>query len=140
MPQFTAANSRLMAQRAHEARRRNATEREAEPARPQPGPQISPQEPALDAFTRLRLERVRKQLEKIDEMIEEETDPARLDRLAAAASRLSEQERRYAGRSLPPTVRATATDSRKLGGSRLFSDTPFPDDGDGDGERIKQDG
>lgn len=49
--------------------------------------------------------RVREQLAKVDRMILEETDPQRLDRLASAQLRLSEQERILDDRPLPGSRR-----------------------------------
>lgn len=60
-----------------------------------------------------RLSRVRKQLDLVDGMIEQEIDPSKLDRLASAQSRLSEQERQLSNRSLPPTLKASATPRKK---------------------------
>lgn len=59
-----------------------------------------------ELFQEQRLVRVRKQLEKLDGMLESELDPAKIDRLASAAARLEEQERRLSNRSLPPTLKA----------------------------------
>jgi hypothetical protein len=61
----------------------------------------------IDGFNQARLLRVRKQLKKVDDMIDEETDPSKLDRLASAAIRLNEQERQLSNRSLPPTLKAS---------------------------------
>jgi hypothetical protein len=41
------------------------------------------------------------QLNRLDSMMAKEMDPQRLDRLASAQSKLSEQERILAGRPLP---------------------------------------
>ena len=59
----------------------------------------------VDPFTTLRLSRVRRQLTRIDEMMLDEVDPQKLDRLASAQSRLAEQERILAGRPLPGSRR-----------------------------------
>jgi hypothetical protein len=61
--------------------------------------------PAQPEYVLKRLERVRAQLSKIDTMLEEEVDPAKLDRLAACQARLAEQERLLAGRPLPGSNR-----------------------------------
>lgn len=65
-----------------------------------------------EKFQEERLVRVRKQLETIDGLIDAEMagdcDPAALDRLASAATRLNEQERQLSNRSLPPTLKANA--------------------------------
>jgi hypothetical protein len=57
--------------------------------------------PDLGEHARLRLERVRLQLDRVDKMMMEEDDPQRIDRLASAQMRLAEQERILAGRPLP---------------------------------------
>ena len=66
-----------------------------------------------EKFYEQRLVRVRKQLEKVDGLIDIETDPAKIDRLASAAIRLSEQERQIVNRSLPPVVRGAAEKTEK---------------------------
>jgi hypothetical protein len=70
-----------------------------------PTPQAQAQNAALSDFNALRLVRVREQLEKLDRMIADEEDPQKLDRLASAQSRLSEQERILDGRPLPGSRR-----------------------------------
>jgi hypothetical protein len=55
----------------------------------------------------LRLMRVRKQLDRIDEMMANEDEPQALDRLASAYAKLSEQERILDGRPLPGSHRPT---------------------------------
>jgi hypothetical protein len=62
---------------------------------------------------KLRLLRVRRQQEKIDALIEGETDAGKLDRLASAAMRLNEQERQLSNRSLPPTLKAPAPRTKR---------------------------
>jgi hypothetical protein len=54
-----------------------------------------------DSYVALRLVRVRAQLDRIDSMIQQEKDPQKLDRLAAASARLSDQEFALAGRPKP---------------------------------------
>ena len=105
MPLFTTANAREMAARSHAARLKRATQREA--AREvAPGlPQAKPQQDDDTLFIAKRLARVRKQLDRIDGMIEKEIDPMKLDRLASAQARLSEQERLLAGRPMPGSFR-----------------------------------
>lgn len=66
-----------------------------------------------DEFRRLRLARVRKQLDKIDGMLAKESDPGKIDRLASAAIRLNEQERQLSNRSLPPTLKASQVKSKR---------------------------
>lgn len=64
-----------------------------------------------NAYVSARLARVRKQLDKLDSMIEAETDPQKLDRLAAAQERLSRQEHDLAGRPHAGNLRPTARQS-----------------------------
>jgi hypothetical protein len=110
--QFTSQNAASMAAKAHEARRRNfLAAKEAKKDRPQDeqrGAAIAVESANIDAFSRQRLMRVRKQLDRLDNMIEAETDPAKLDRLASAQARLAEQERQLAGRPLPGSFRPAA--------------------------------
>jgi len=63
---------------------------------------------ALNDFNTTRLLRVREQLTKLDAMIEAEKDAQKLDRLASASSKLSEQERILDGRPLPGSRRPTS--------------------------------
>lgn len=58
-----------------------------------------------DPYVNKRLARVRAQLERIDEMMEQELDPQRLDRLASAQARLSVQEFALANRPMPGSRR-----------------------------------
>jgi hypothetical protein len=69
---------------------------------------LAAETPATDEFSRARLARVRAQLNRIDDLLEAEVDPQRLDKLASAQSRLAEQERQLAGRPLPGSLRPTA--------------------------------
>jgi hypothetical protein len=59
---------------------------------------------AVGSYVLSRLTRVRKQLDRLDRLMAEEIDPQRLDRLASAQYRLSEQERIMAGRPLPGSI------------------------------------
>jgi hypothetical protein len=97
---FTKENARACALKSHE---------------PTSARFVHPVEPAneateADEFRRMRLARVRAQLNAIDKAIAGELagdcDPAKLDRLASAAIRLNEQERQLSNRSLPPTLKA----------------------------------
>ena len=76
---------------------------------------------------RARLERVRLQLDRVDAMMLTEDDPQRLDRLASAQMRLSEQERILAGRPLPGS-RKPAPDraDRRQGRAIVIYDEPLP--------------
>ena len=61
--------------------------------------------PITDEFTAKRLIRVRKQLERLDDMLEAEQDTKRIKELSDATTRLAEQERQLSGRPLPGTLR-----------------------------------
>lgn len=58
-------------------------------------------EPITDDYHARRIMRVRQQLDRIDAMLMEEEDAQKIDRLASAQLRLSEQERVMSGRPLP---------------------------------------
>jgi predicted S18 family serine protease len=71
-------------------------------------PQPSGQD-ASNEFASRRLERVRAQLERLDDMMEKEKDANKLERLAAAAHRLAEQEAFLSGAK----ERRASKDSKK---------------------------
>lgn len=111
MALFDAESARLMAVKAVEARRKKAAEREAMRLNPPPvQPIASVSNPSAD-YEKKRLARVRKQLDKLDRMIEEEMDPQKLDRLASAQSRLAKQEQELSGRPLPGSLRPSKAKS-----------------------------
>ena len=64
-------------------------------------------EQGIDLFSARRLSRVRAQLRRVDKMLMAETDPQRLDRLAAASMRLSDQEFALANRPKPAMAKVT---------------------------------
>lgn len=105
MPLITTANAREMAARSHDSRRKRAEARQAARELAASIPQTTSQQDASDEFITKRLARVRKQLDRLDGMIEKEIDPMKLDRLASAQARLSEQERILAGRPMPGSFR-----------------------------------
>lgn len=110
MPLITPQTAAELAAKSHEARRRNKELREQSDTEPQPIPQTEPI--ALD-FAAQRLSRVRTQLDRIDALAAEETDPKQLKFLADAAGRLQEQERQLAGRPLPGTLKPSAKPPRR---------------------------
>lgn len=69
-------------------------------------------DPSID-YTKRRLARVRLQLDRLDQMMMEERDPQKLDRVASAIARLNEQERQLSNRSMPPVVRASGKTSKR---------------------------
>ena len=123
VPLITCELAREYQRRAALARRRNGA------TLPQIAPPQEPQDSATaparagDAFLRERLKRVRAQLDRIDAMLATETDVAKLDRLAAASSRLEEQERRLSDRSLP-AVRRVSPPPARAGKSLLTRPAP----------------
>ncbi len=68
-----------------------------------------------DEFAKLRLRRVREQLDKIDAMAFEENDPKRLKELADASARLSDQEFKLAGRPSPGSRRPPTDKAQRAG-------------------------
>lgn len=107
MALFTKENAAEMA-------RRSALARETLKARAA-DPTNEPHE--ADEFRRMRLSRVRAQLNALDkamadELAKDKLDASKLDRLASAAIRLNEQERQLSNRSLPPTLKANAVAAR----------------------------
>jgi hypothetical protein len=75
------------------------------------------------SFPQIRLVRVRKQLNRLDEMMMTENDAQKLDRIASAAARLAEQERQLAGRPMPGSLRPRSEkDTRRRGGKSDLSD------------------
>jgi hypothetical protein len=122
MPRFTTANAREMAARSQAARRQREMQRQATSAMAAATPQPNPRPGDNDQFVTKRLARVRKQLDRIDGLIEKETDPMKLDRLASAQARIAEQERLLAGRPLPGS-RKPGKDHRTVSPH----DLPMPD-------------
>lgn len=58
-----------------------------------------------DEYSARTLTRVRQQMDLLADMMLKETDPARIDRLAAAFAKLAEVERQHAGRPMPGSLR-----------------------------------
>lgn len=115
---FSSENARLMAQRAIQARlaKKQAkikAEQEAQSAALDlaQNPVKSPVG-ADDGYVMDRLERVRKQIDQLDSMIqaacsESDIDSAMIDKLTSALSRLSDIEQKLAGRPSPGSLRPT---------------------------------
>jgi len=110
MPLITCANARqlaakaLIARRANRERQRNLDQRIADLTAKLTALTPVPRE-QLSGYVEQRLTRVRKQLDRLDDLLSKETNPQRLDRLASAQYRLSEQERILSGRPLPGSRR-----------------------------------
>ena len=102
--QFTAENAAEMARRAAESKRKRLEELRNAVA-------VAANDPSLD-YIESRLRRVRLQLDKVDAMLLEERDPQKLDRLASASARLSEQERQLSNRPMPGSLKPSAKQPR----------------------------
>lgn len=109
---FTSETAAANAVKAALARKRNTLTRKAMIAAQKAGLiAIAPPEPIAarrndpPAYFEKRLARVRVQLDRIDAMMLQEVNPQAIERLAAAATRLAEQERIYDGRPLPGQLR-----------------------------------
>lgn len=74
-----------------------------------------PEQPA-QPYVFQRLMRVRRQLDRIDRMMMTESDAQKLDRLASAQARLSEQERTLAMRPAPGSLRPKGTTTPTVAG------------------------
>lgn len=97
MARFSAANAKEMAARSHLLRKQRVQELRLA-ANPVPLP-------ADDSYVERRLSRVRQQIEVLSDMLESESDPQKIDRLASAIARLAEYERQLANRPLPGSRR-----------------------------------
>ena len=106
MPLFTRENAAAMAKLSWESRN----------ARPQANATATLDPAPADAYIADRLSRVRRQLDRIDAMLEAEDDPQRMDRLAAASMRLSDQEFALADRPKPGNRRPAASRPGPKGG------------------------
>lgn len=102
---FTTANAREMAARGVLARKQAALK-------------LTP-EPVLtgENYTARRLIRVREQIDRVSDMLDAETDPQKLDRLAAALERLTELERKLDNRPLPGSRRPGREPSKRPAGA-----------------------
>ena len=121
MALFTVESGRLAGLKSVQVRKERA-------AQPKPAPVI-PVNPTEEqpSFTAIRLSRVREQLNRIDAMMLDESDPQKLDRLASAQARLSEQERTLDGRPLPGSMRPSkASTARRPTVSPIEPEQPLP--------------
>lgn len=115
VPFFTKANAKLYAAKSHEMRRL-ATKLAQQPSQ-------QPEQPSNDQpdpFHSRTLSRVRAQMSRLLSLAEKESDPAKLDRLAAAFAKHEEVERRLSDRSLPAVRRVQDTPKSKA--SQLFGE------------------
>ena len=132
---FTRENAREMSRRGNLARWSRPPTLTITPATPEISPQPVPDSP--DVFLSARLVRVRKQLSLVDSALEEEAakgskcDGQRVDRLAAASMRLSDQEfalsnRPKPGNRRPGTERGPKSQSGAFWGSNPAQQTASP--------------
>ena len=98
MSRISSANAAAMAARSAQVRRERAEA--AKQAR-----DVAASSVDSLAYVALRLARVRRQLDRLDEMMMTEKDAQKLDRLASAQLKVSEQERIADGRPLPGSRR-----------------------------------
>lgn len=112
--QFSKANAREKQAKSRETlRKRLANERAASNNQPLPAVKDAKQIelPARangKSYVRIRLIRVRKQLDRLDALIASETDPAKLDKLASAQLKSAQQERELSGRPAPGTLKPSS--------------------------------
>ena len=99
MPRFTKETAAIASRLGNLARWSRKPDPEPEP------PVAGIAEAIPDEYRAKRLARVRKQLDRIDDLMDEECDPQKLDRLASAQARLAEQERILRGEPLPGSRR-----------------------------------
>lgn len=96
-----------MAARSHAARKSKSLSGEpAESPAPQL-PQTKPGEPQ-DPYVAAKLTRVRLHIDRLDAMLDTESDPQKIDKLASAITRLSELERQLSNRPLPGSFKPAA--------------------------------
>jgi len=84
----------------------------------------------LDSYVLKRLARVRKQIDKLSDMLEHEKDPAKIDKLASAIDRLAKHEHYLAGRPGPgnrkPAPERPSKPSRRDLGATELAPQPLP--------------
>ncbi len=115
---FTPAIAADMARKSHEARRLNKAKRLDAMAIPtQPMGDAA----QLNPYVGLQLTRVRAQISRVNEMIDQEKDAQQLERLARALNVLSERERVLDGRPTPGQLRP-AKEPPKRGPARAWVD------------------
>ena len=99
---ITAENARDLQRKGVEARKAYQKERELQETLAA----IAVIAPVVaDDYIAAKLVRVRKQLARLDDLLDEESDPQKIDRLASAIARLSEIERILRGSPLPGSRR-----------------------------------
>jgi len=111
---FTPETARENAAKSVQARREKAERAKSDAIIAAQTRSESPLNPLpTDPYAKARLIRVRTHLDRLDDLIQSETDPAKLDRLAAAADKLSQQECYLSGRPRPGIRRVSSRDSQQ---------------------------
>jgi len=112
------------------SRKANEAKRLARIAASQPPPERPPPQAPGDAdpYVLEQLRRARKRLDRIDERLDQAIDAGNaldVEKFTRARAALEEQERRYAGRSLPPITRV-AEEKRRRGSLLAMPPPPSP--------------
>lgn len=105
---FNRENAKLYAAQAVLKRRLNKIERvkqSAELEQSKAVAEVKAGQAPCDDYRAKRLLRVRKQISRLETMLDDEQDPQKIDRLCSALARLSEIERQLAGRALPGSLK-----------------------------------
>jgi hypothetical protein len=128
MPRFSRENAREMSARGNVVRW--SRWRAAQPATATTSATPAPLPAPEQQYSATRLTRVRMLLDRLDQLLATETDPQKLDRLAAAADKLSQQECWLSGRPRPgvrkPT-RATTWSRSELPPLTVPEPEPLPE-------------
>lgn len=103
MPLFTRENARENALKANRVRWSRERSAAAQPAIVPPVPIPIPV--AEDTFTTRKLARVRGQIDRVEQLLDDADEPQAVDRFANALTRLYDLERVLAGRPLPGSRR-----------------------------------
>jgi hypothetical protein len=126
-PYFTKQNAREMNARSQAARKARAIRDRKSALLLTLVPSIDRPPTELDPYVLARLARVRSQLSRIDELIERERDPNKLERLASASMKLSDQEFALAGRPKPGFLHHKAAEPPKRPAAWRMAGAPTPE-------------
>lgn len=116
---FTRENAREMSRKGNDARWKSPTPEPVANSEPIANPNPT-EEPSLerDGFNLTQLNRVRAQLNRINDLLDrvlasKDPDTQAIERLSRARTALQEDERRLADRSLPPVLRAIEKQTKR---------------------------
>lgn len=119
MPVFTVESARIAALKSVAVRKERQQARKALALIPAPPPLPTPSQTEIEIAW--RLSRTRKQIERIADLLDQERDPQKLDRLSAAWERLNRMEFALAGRPMPGQLRPREQSSKRRSYSDLSS-------------------